>query len=136
MTRHPQLQGERFEKGLEIRREVLGGAYVDRSVNAATDTTAPLQKLVTEYCWGEVWGRPGLARRDRSLLNLGMLMALNRPHELRIHLRGAIQNGVTREEILEVVLQGAIYCGVPASLDAMRCVTETFKELDDEAAQG
>ncbi|MFE3838226.1 carboxymuconolactone decarboxylase family protein [Pseudogemmobacter sonorensis] len=135
MTRHPDLTGERFEKGIEIRRDVLGSAYVDRSIAAATDVTAPLQKLVTEYCWAEVWGRPGLARRDRSLLNLGMLIAMNRPHELRIHLRGAIQNGVTREEIIEVVLQSAIYCGVPASLDAMRVVTETFKDLDGEAAR-
>lgn len=134
MARHPALTGERFEQGLEIRREVLGGAYVDRSVDAATDMTAPLQKLVTEYCWAETWGRPGLARRDRSLLNLGMLIALNRPHELKIHTRGAVKNGLTREEIQEVVLQTAIYCGVPASLDAMRTVVEVFKELDAEAA--
>lgn len=133
MARHPQLTGERFEKGLEIRRDVLGEAYVNRSVDAATDVTAPLQKLVTEYCWGEVWGRPGLAHRDRSLLNLGMLIALDRPHELKIHLAGAIRNGVTREEIIEVVLQSAIYCGVPASLDAMRVVVETFKDLDSKA---
>ena len=134
MSRHPALTGERFEKGLKIRQEVLGEAYVSRSLDSATDQTAPLQKLVTEYCWGEVWDRPGLVRRDRSLLNLGMLIALDRPHELRIHIRGAIQNGLTRDEIIEVVLQTAIYCGVPASLDAMRTVTETFVELDAEAA--
>ncbi|WP_373356258.1 carboxymuconolactone decarboxylase family protein [Pseudoroseicyclus sp. CXY001] len=118
---------------MSIRREVVGDAYVEKSLNAATDFTAPLQKLVTEWCWGEVWSRPGLERRDRSMLNLAMLIALDRPHELKLHIRGAINNGVTRDEIGEVVLQAAIYCGVPAALDAMRTVTETFKELDAEA---
>lgn len=133
MTTRPEFQGELFEKGLEIRREVLGDRYVERSVAAATDMTAPLQKLITEWCWGSVWGRSGLDRRARSILNLGMLAALNRPHELRVHIRGALNNGVTREEIREVVLQVAIYCGAPAALDAQRVAVEVFGEIDAEA---
>ncbi|SFU16161.1 carboxymuconolactone decarboxylase family protein [Mesorhizobium sp. YR577] len=133
MSRRPEFQGEKFEKGLAIRREVLGAAYVDRSVDAATDVTAPLQKLVTEWCWGEVWGRPGLDRRTRSFLNLAMLTALNRPHEIKLHVRGALNNGVTREEIGEVVLQAAIYCGVPAALDSLRVIGEVYAQIDAEA---
>jgi 4-carboxymuconolactone decarboxylase len=136
MARRVEFQGEQFEKGLAIRREVLGGAYVDKSVDAATDVSAPLQKLVTEWCWGEVWSRPGLDRRTRSFLNLAMLTALNRPHEIKLHVRGALNNGVTREEIGEVVLQAAIYCGVPAALDTLRVVTETYAQLDAEAQNG
>lgn len=132
MTRHPSFETEQFDKGLEVRRAVLGPEYVDASVNRATDATAPLQKLVTEWCWGEIWTRPGLDRRSRSLLNLGMLCALNRPHELRLHVRGALNNGLTRAEIAEAVLQAAIYCGVPAALDAQRVVQDTFAEIDAE----
>jgi 4-carboxymuconolactone decarboxylase len=131
MPKRPEFQGEQFEKGLKVRREVLGSAYVDKSVDSATDMTAPLQKLVTEWCWGEVWTRPGLDRRTRSFLNLAFLTALNRPHELRLHVRGAITNGLTREEIREVVLQAAIYCGVPAAIDAMRTAVDVFKEIDE-----
>jgi len=130
MATRPEFSGEQFQKGLKIRREVLGSEYVDRSVAAADDMTAPLQKLVTEWCWGEVWGRPGLDRRTRSFLNLAMLTALNRPHEIKLHVRGAINNGVTREEIREVILQAAIYCGVPAALDSMKVALEVFKEID------
>ena len=130
MTTRPEFEGEQFQKGLAVRREVLGAAYVDKSVAGATDMTAPLQKLVTEYCWGEVWTRPGLDRRTRSFLNLAFLTALNRPHEIRLHVRGAINNGVTREEIQEVVLQVAIYCGVPAALDAMKIALEVFQDID------
>ena len=130
MARRPEFRGEQFEKGLQIRREVLGDGYVDRSVDAATDTTADLQKLITEWCWGEIWGRPGLDRRSRSVLNLGMLAALNRPNELALHMRGALKNGVTREEIVEIVLQIAIYCGVPAALDAQKVAQKVFAELD------
>jgi len=135
MARRPEFQGEKFEKGLAIRKEVLGAAYVDKSVDAATDITAPLQKLVTEWCWGEVWGRPGLDRRTRSFLNLAMLTALNRPHEIKLHVRGALNNGVTREEIGEVVLQAAIYCGAPAALDTLRVVNEVYVAIDAEAAR-
>ncbi len=134
MTRRAEFQGEKFEQGLQIRREVLGTEYVNKSVDAATDVTAPLQKLVTEWCWGEVWSRPGLDRRTRSFLNLAMLTALNRPHEIKLHVRGALNNGVTREEIGEVILQAAIYCGVPAALDTLRVVNEVYTQLDSEAA--
>lgn len=132
MSRRPEFQGERFEKGLEIRRAVLGDSYVDRSLEGASDATADLQKLITEWCWGEVWGRPGLDRRARSILNLGMLAALNRPNEMALHMRGALNNGVTRSEIKEIVLQVAIYCGAPAALDVQKIANQLFAEMDDE----
>jgi 4-carboxymuconolactone decarboxylase len=113
---------ERYERGLEIRRAVLGAEYVDAALAAADELSRPLQELVTEYCWGEVWGRPGLERKTRSLLNIGILAALNRPHELQLHTAGALRNGCTEGEIVEVVLQTAIYCGVPAAVDGMRSV--------------
>ncbi len=119
-----------FDEGLATRREVLGDAYVDASINNATDFTIDMQELVTQYCWGDVWNRPGLDRRSRSLLNLAMLTALNRPHELKVHVRGALNNGLTRDEIKEVFLQTAIYCGVPAAIDAFRAAAEVFKEID------
>ncbi|TDH38396.1 4-carboxymuconolactone decarboxylase [Pseudohoeflea suaedae] len=134
--RRPEFQGEQFEKGLAIRREVLGSSYVDRSIAGADDVTAPLQKLLTEWCWGEIWGRPGLERKMRSVLNLGMLMALNRADEFKLHVRGALNNGLTREEIVEIILQGAIYCGAPASLDAMRSAKAIFAEFDAETEKG
>ena len=111
---------ERYERGLATRREVLGAEYVDRALGQATDFTAPLQELITEYCWGAVWNREGLDRRTRSLLNLAMLSALNRPHELAGHVRGAVNNGCTEVEIREALLQAAVYCGLPAALDAFR----------------
>ncbi|KMK64853.1 4-carboxymuconolactone decarboxylase [Puniceibacterium sp. IMCC21224] len=134
MSIDPNNESELFNKGLGIRREVLGTAHVDRSLAAADDFTAPIQRLVTEYCWGEIWGRPGLPREMRSVINLAMLSALNRPHEVRLHVRGAINNGVSRETIQEILLQVAIYCGVPASLDSMKVCAEVFKEMDEEAA--
>ena len=126
-------RSEKFESGLKTRRAVLGGDYVDRSVDAATDFTWPMQQLVTEYCWDEVWNRPGLDRRSRSILNLGMIAALNRPHELKLHVRGALNNGLSREEIREVLLQVAIYCGVPAAIDSFRVAQSTFDEIDGKA---
>jgi len=128
----PEFQGEQFEKGLKVRKEVLGEAYVNASLAAADDLTAPLQKLVTEWCWGEIWTRQGLERKTRSFLNLAMLTALNRPHELKLHVRGAINNGATEEEIVEVLLQAAVYCGVPAALDSMRVVAETIRDMRKE----
>lgn len=125
---------ELFERGLGIRKEVLGVEHVERSLASADEFTAPIQKLVTEYCWGEIWGRPGLDRQTRSLLNLAMLSALNRPHEVRLHVRGALNNGITREQIQEVLLQVAIYCGVPACLDSMKVAVEVFKEEDAKAS--
>ena len=121
---------ERFDKGLEVRRAVLGAEYVDKSIANADDFSMPFQQLVTEYCWGEIWTRPGLDRKTRSLLNLAMLTALNRPNEVRLHLRGALNNGVSRDEIQEVLLQAAIYCGIPAALDSFKLAREVFKEVD------
>jgi len=117
-----------YEKGLSVRREVLGADYVDNAIRNADDFNRPLQELVTEYCWGAVWGRPGLPKKTRSMLNLAMLTALGRPHELKLHVKGALKNGVTREEIMEVLLQTGIYCGVPAAVDAFRTAREAFKE--------
>ncbi|MEI4768740.1 4-carboxymuconolactone decarboxylase [Psychrobacillus sp. FJAT-51614] len=126
------MNKEKFEKGLEIRRSVLGADYVDNSINNATDFNMPMQELVTEYCWGEVWARPGLPKKTRSMINLAMITALNRPHELKLHVRGAINNGVTKEEIQEVLLQTAIYCGVPAAIDSFRTAKEVLDEIDKE----
>ncbi|MDB5594402.1 MAG: 4-carboxymuconolactone decarboxylase [Hyphomicrobiales bacterium] len=123
---------ELFEKGLEIRKAVLGAEYVEQAIAGADDFNRPMQELVTEYCWGAGWGRSGLERRTRSMLNLAMLTALNRPHELKIHVKGALRNGVTKEEITEVFLQAAIYCGVPAGVDSFRIAKEAFKEMDAE----
>lgn len=121
--------GDRFDAGLQTRREVLGDAYVDASVLKATDYNWPMQQLVTEYCWNEVWNRPGLSRRDRSILNLGMISALGRSHELKLHIRGAINNGLTKDEIREIMLQIAVYCGVPAGVDSFRTTQELFAEM-------
>lgn len=119
-----------FERGLEIRKSVLGKEFVENAIKSADDFNRPFQELVTEYCWGAVWGRQGLSKRERSLLNLAMLSALNRPHELKMHIRGALTNGLSRDEIREVLMQVAIYCGVPAGVDAFRVARETFAELD------
>ena len=121
---------ELFEAGLKVRREVLGAEYVDAAISQADDFSRPLQELVTEYCWGAVWSRPGLSRKTRSLINLAMLTALNRPHEVQVHLRGALHNGCTKEEIMEVLLQTAIYCGLPAALDSFRLARKVFSEIE------
>lgn len=122
-------EGDRLARGLETRKEVLGAEHVERSLAAASDFTKPVQELVTEYCWGAVWTRPGLDRRTRSLLNLGMLTALGRNHELGVHVRGAITNGCTVAEIQETLLQTAIYCGVPAALESFRTAEKVLDEL-------
>jgi len=124
------MDQKRFEAGLAVRKAVLGAEYVDKSMKSADDFSRPLQELVSEYCWGAVWTRPELDRRTRSFLNLAMLTALNRPHEIKLHVLGALNNGLTRVEIREVFLQSAIYCGVPAALDAMRVAKEVFAEVD------
>lgn len=123
------MHQDAFDKGLQTRREVLGSDYVDTSLQTADDFNLPLQQMVTEYAWDGIWNRPGLDRRTRSMLNLAMLTALNRPHELKLHLRGAITNGVSKDEIREVLMQTAIYCGVPAAIDSVRIAREVFKEL-------
>jgi 4-carboxymuconolactone decarboxylase len=119
---------DRHEDGLRVRREVLGADHVDRSLAQASDFARPLQELVTEYCWGAIWTRPGIDRKTRSLLNIGILTALNLKHELAVHARGALTNGASVEEIREVVLQAAIYCGVPAALDASRTVEKALMD--------
>jgi 4-carboxymuconolactone decarboxylase len=124
------MDKKRYEEGLVIRKAVLGAEHVEKSLRAADEFTRPMQELVTEYCWGEIWTRPGLDRRTRSFLNLAMLTALNRPHEIKLHVRGALNNGLTRDELMEVFLQSAIYCGVPAALDAMRVAKEVFAEME------
>jgi len=129
------VTNDMFERGLEIRKSVLGKEFVEKSISSADDFNRPMQELVTEYCWGAVWGREGLSKKTRSILNLAMLCALNRPHELRMHLAGALRNGVTRDEIREVLLQVAIYCGVPAGVDAFRNAREVFAEIDGAKAK-
>jgi 4-carboxymuconolactone decarboxylase len=121
---------DRYEKGLALRKQVLGADYVERSLAAADDFSRPMQELSTEYCWGYVWSRPGLALRDRSLINLGMISALNRPHELKLHVKAALTNGLSREEIREVLMQVAVYCGIPAGIDSVRIAREAFAEVD------
>ena len=122
-------QDPMYEKGLKIRKEIFGADVVERRMSSAGEFGAPLQKLINQYAYGEIWGREALPRKMRSLLTLGMMCAANRPHELRIHLRGAITNGCTREEIREVLLQVAIYCGIPAALDAHNIALEVFAEV-------
>lgn len=123
------MKNDAFEKGLKTRREVLGSEYVDNSIQSAGEFNMPMQELVTEYAWNAIWNRPGLDRRSRSMINLAMLTALNRPHELKLHLKGAINNGLTKDEIREILMQTAIYCGVPAAIDSFKCAKETFAEM-------
>jgi len=124
------MNKELWDKGMEIRRAVLGDAYVDKAMNAADDFNMPMQELTTEWCWGWCWGREGLERKTRSMLNLAMIGVLNRQHELKAHVRGALANGVTKEEIREVLLQVAVYGGVPAGVDSFRLAKEVFAEID------
>jgi 4-carboxymuconolactone decarboxylase len=124
------MDKETYERGLEIRKSVLGQEFVEKSIASADDFNRPLQELVTEYCWGAVWGREGLTKKTRSIINLAMISALNRPHELKMHVKGALRNGLTREEIREVLLQVAIYCGVPAAVDSFRVAREALTEYD------
>jgi len=130
MTKETAMNRDAFEKGLKTRREVLGAEYVDQAIRNADDFNLPLQELVTEYCWNEIWNRPGLDRKTRSIVNLAMLTALNRPHELKLHVKGAINNGLSKDEIAEIFLQSAIYCGVPAAIDSFRTAKDVFKEMD------
>ena len=119
-----------FDQGLATRRAVLGAEYVDAALHKASDFNIDMQELVTQYCWGDIWNRPGLDRRTRSLLNLAMITALNRPHELKLHVRGAINNGVSPDEIMDVFLQAAIYGGVPAAIDSFRVAAEVLATTD------
>ena len=128
------MSNERFDKGLALRKQVLGSEYVEKSMASADAFSMPMQELSTEYCWGYVWTRPGLELRERSLINLAMISALNRPHELKLHVKAALNNGLTREQIREVLLQVAVYCGVPAGIDSTRIAREAFAEVDAAAA--
>lgn len=126
---------ERYEQGLAVRRAVHGDAHVDRALHNRNDFNAPFQDLLTRYAWGEIWTRPGLPRHTRSLLTLAMLVALNRTDELRMHIRSAFSNGVTREQIQEVLLQCAIYCGIPAANSAFHSAEQVFAEMDAASAK-
>lgn len=128
------MSNERFDKGLALRKQVLGSDYVEKSMASADAFSMPMQELSTEYCWGYVWTRPGLELRERSLINLAMISALNRPHELKLHVKAALNNGLTRDQIREVLLQVAVYCGVPAGIDSTRIAREAFAEVDAAAA--
>ena len=119
-----------FDKGVEVRTAVLGKPYVENALKNVDDFNRPFQELVTEYCWGAVWGREGLSKKMRSLLNIAMLATLNRPNELKVHTKGAIRNGATKEEIRETLMQVAIYAGVPAAVDSFRLAKEALAELD------
>lgn len=125
------MSNEVFDRGFEIRKKVLGAEFVEASFAAADDFNKPMQELVTEYCWGAVWGREELPHKTRSMLNLAMIATLNRPHELKMHIKGALKNGVTKNEIREIFMQVAIYAGVPAGVDSFRIAKAAFEELDD-----
>ena len=124
------MDKQRFERGIAVRKEVLGAEHVERSLANADDFNRPMQELVTEFAWGEIWSQPELPRRTRSLINVALLSALNRPHELQVHLRDALHNGCTKEEIRAVLMQVAVYCGMPAALDSMRVATAAIKEAE------
>lgn len=125
---HPTIHGDSYEIGVAMRKRVMGDAYVDRTLNQVSEFSRPAQELVTEFAWGQIWNRPGLDLRTRSMLNLAMLTALNRPHELSGHIRGALTNGVTEQEIQEVLLQTMAYCGAPAALESFRVAEAVLAE--------
>ena len=124
------MKSEMYKKGIKKRRKVLGDDYVDRALATADDFGKDLQNLITEYAWGEVWNRSSLSDKERSLVNLGMISALNRPHELKLHIKGALNNGVTIDQIRDIFLQVTVYCGAPAGIDSMRLAREAFSEID------
>jgi len=119
---------KRYEEGMAVRRAVLGDEYVDKAIADTDDFTRPFQDLINEYCWGAVWARPGLPRKTRSLINVALLTALGKPHELKLHLKGALNNGCSKEEIMEVLMHTAVYCGMPAAVASFRTVREFFEE--------
>ena len=122
------MSDETYQKGLAVRKEVLGNDYVEKAMAAATEFTQPLQDLVTEHCWGDIWTRQVLPRRTRRLITIAILAALKAPQELKLHVRGALRNGCTMEEIREVLLQAAVYCGIPAWVDAFRAARGVIEE--------
>jgi 4-carboxymuconolactone decarboxylase len=127
------MNQELYDTGIATRRQVLGDAYVDSSLAAVTDFSRDIQEYVTQYCWGDLWNRPGMSRQERSLINLAMITALNRPHEFKAHVRGALNNGVSRDKIKEVLMQAAFYCGGPAALESFRLAAEVFADADADA---
>jgi 4-carboxymuconolactone decarboxylase len=127
-----QAEQTLFDRGMQVRRAVLGDAYVDRALQSSTEFRKPMQELVTEFCWGAIWSREGLDRKTRSLVNIGMLTALNRSTELAAHIRGAVNNGASKEEIQEVLLRTAVYCGMPAGLESFRVAEKVFDDLAAE----
>jgi 4-carboxymuconolactone decarboxylase len=129
----PMDDSKRYQKGMKVRRSVLGDEHVDRSIAATTDFNREFQDFITRNAWGEIWTRPGLPRHTRSLLTLAMMVALNRSEEFRLHVKAAFNNGVTREQIKEVLLQSAIYCGVPAANSAFHTAAKVFREMDSAA---
>lgn len=129
MTENKEPNDELFQRGIAIRRDVLGSEYVDRSLASANGFMMAFQRITTEWCWGYTWSRPGLDRRSRSMINLAMLTALNRSAELKLHVRGAVNNGLTPEEILEVLLQATVYCGIPAGLEAFKVANDVLAEM-------
>ena len=126
------MSTERFEAGLAVRREVLGAEYVEQALAGADSFNRDFQELATEFCWGGTWARGVLDRKTRSILNLGMLSALNRPEEFKLHVRGALTNGCTLDELREVLLQIAVYCGIPAGVEAFRLARDVLRELGIE----
>ena len=126
---HNETMGQLFDRGLKLRREVLGAEYVDNSMKNTNDFMMAFQHITTEWCWGYGWGRPGLDKKTRSMLNLAMLTALGKSAEIRLHVRGAINNGLTVDEIKEVLLHATVYCGIPAGLDAFKNANEVLKEM-------
>jgi 4-carboxymuconolactone decarboxylase len=122
----------KFEKGLKVRKEVLGEVYINKSIAGADEFTRTMAEWSTEFCWGALWTRPGVDRRTRSIVNRSMISALNRPHELKLHVKAALKNGLTKDEIKEMFLQVAVYCGVPAGIDSFRTAREAFNELENE----
>lgn len=127
-------KSDTWRRGAQVRRQVLGDAHVDRSLASADDFSRDLQDFLHEHAWGATWTRPGLPLKTRSIVNLGMLVALNRPHELEVHIRGALRNGVTRDELKEILLHTAVYCGAPAAVDAFRIARKVLGELDAATA--
>lgn len=125
------MNSEKYNNGMAVRREVLGDEYVDKAINSATEFTKPLQDLLTENCWGEIWTRKAISRKTRSLVTIATLAALKAPTELKVHVRGAIRNGCTVEEIQEVLLQSAVYCGAPAGIDAFRAAKEIIDKWEE-----
>ncbi|WP_298500041.1 carboxymuconolactone decarboxylase family protein [uncultured Maritimibacter sp.] len=129
MTNQEKTIGQLFDEGLNLRREVLGSEYVDGSIERANDFMMEFQHITTEWCWGYAWGRDTLDRKTRSMLNLAMLTALNRAAEIKLHVRGAVNNGVSVEEIRETLLHATVYCGIPAGLDAFKAANEVLKDM-------